>query len=51
MGREGWRIRIETATAMHATESEFVLGRCDAYENGALAGAREMEETLARDLP
>ena len=51
MGREGWRIRIETMTTMQATKSEFILrAMVRAYENGALAGAREMEETLARDL-
>jgi hypothetical protein len=44
MGREGWRIRIETRTSMHATASDFVLrGSVRAYENGALAGSRDCE--------
>jgi hypothetical protein len=51
LGREGWRIRIETTTAMRATTTEFVLeGEVRAYENGALAATREFAETIARDL-
>ncbi len=51
LGRDGWRIRIETETTMHATRSDFVLSaRVRAYENGALAAEREMEEIVARDL-
>ena len=51
MGREGWRIRIETQTTMQSTASNFVLRAIvRTYENGALAGAREMEEIIARDL-
>ena len=51
MGREGWRIRIETRTSMHATATDFVVqARVDAYENGTLAGSRDWEETIPRDL-
>jgi predicted acyl esterase len=51
MGREGWRIRIETETSMRATAADFVLeAKLRAYENGALAAKREWRETIARDL-
>jgi hypothetical protein len=51
LGREGWRIRIETRTSMHATATDFVLrGSVRAYENGTLAGCRDFEETIPRDL-
>jgi putative CocE/NonD family hydrolase len=51
LGREGWRIVIETRTSMHATAADFVVqASVRAYENGALAGARDMEETIPRDL-
>jgi putative CocE/NonD family hydrolase len=51
MGREGWRIRIETHVAMRATATHFVVeARLDAYENGALAHARDFREQIARDL-
>jgi uncharacterized protein len=51
LGREGWRIVIETRTSMHATAADFVVqASVRAYENGALAGAREMAETIPRDL-
>jgi putative CocE/NonD family hydrolase len=51
LGREGWRIIIETRTSMHATATDFVVqASVRAYENGALAGAREMAETIPRDL-
>ncbi|MGD0721238.1 MAG: CocE/NonD family hydrolase [Roseiarcus sp.] len=51
LGREGWRIRIETTTAMRATATDFVLeGRLRAYENGALAAEREWSQTIPRDL-
>ncbi len=50
MGREGWRIRIETETTMHANASAFRLSAIvRAYENGALAATREMDETIPRD--
>jgi uncharacterized protein len=51
LGREGWRIRIETRTTMHATATDFVLrGSLRAYENGTLARSRDFEETIPRDL-
>jgi hypothetical protein len=51
LGREGWRIRIETLTSMHASASDFVLrASIRAYENGALAAARDWDETIPRDL-
>jgi uncharacterized protein len=51
LGREGWRIVIETRTSMHATAADFVVqASVRAFENGALAGARDMEETIPRDL-
>ncbi|HLW89866.1 MAG TPA: CocE/NonD family hydrolase [Roseiarcus sp.] len=51
MGREGWRIRIETETSMRATKTDFILqGALRAYENDALAASRAWEETIPRDL-
>jgi len=51
LGREGWRIRIETQTSMQASASDFVLrGSVRAYENGALAASRDWDETIPRDL-
>lgn len=51
LGREGWRIRIETQSSMRATASEFILrAKLRAFENGSLAAARDFEETIPRDL-
>jgi hypothetical protein len=51
LGREGWRIRIETETSMRATATDFLLqGTVRAYENGALAATRAWDETIPRDL-
>ncbi|HXH02469.1 MAG TPA: peptidase S15, partial [Candidatus Competibacteraceae bacterium] len=51
MGREGWRIRIETRTAMSATADTFHLeGELRAYANGELAAERRWQERIARDL-
>jgi uncharacterized protein len=51
LGREGWRIRIETRSSMRATATEFILrAKLRAFENGTLAAARDFEETLPRDL-
>ena len=51
MGREGWRIRIETRLEMRATATHFRLeARLDAYENDELAHSRTFAETIARDL-
>jgi len=50
MGREGWRIRIETETAMRSSTEEFFLaGRLIAYENGAIAAERSWNVTIPRD--
>jgi putative CocE/NonD family hydrolase len=51
LGREGWRIQIETHTSMRATATEFVLSaKLSAFENGALVATRDFEETIPRDL-
>jgi len=51
MGREGWRIRIETRVGMRATATEFLIeAQLDAFENGTLARSRTFAETIARDL-
>ena len=51
LGREGWRIRIETQTSMQASATHFMLrGSVRAYENGALAGSRQWDETIPRDF-
>ena len=50
MGRDGWRIRIETRVAMRATATHFLIeAKLDAYENGALAHSRDFAERIARD--
>ncbi|HEV3044615.1 MAG TPA: CocE/NonD family hydrolase [Roseiarcus sp.] len=51
MGRDGWRIRIETETSMRATRTAFFLqASLRAFENGEAAGARDWDETIPRDL-
>jgi hypothetical protein len=51
LGREGWRILIETRSSMHATPTQFVLrGNLRAFENGTLVASREWEEAILRDL-
>jgi hypothetical protein len=51
LGREGWRIRIETQTSMRASATHFMLrGSVRAYENDTLAASREWDETIPRDL-
>ncbi|MBW0001863.1 MAG: CocE/NonD family hydrolase [Hyphomicrobiales bacterium] len=51
LGRENWRIRIETHSSMRATRTEFILNASvRAFENGSLAASREFEETIPRDL-
>lgn len=51
MGREGWRIRIETRTGMRATATDFVLeGTVTAFENGTVAATRRWSEVIPRDL-
>jgi hypothetical protein len=50
LGREGWRILIETRTSMHASATDFILrGNLRAFENGALAASRGWEVTIPRD--
>ena len=50
MGREGWRIRIETEAEMTGTASTFRLtGTVRAFENGVLVVERIWDETFARD--
>jgi hypothetical protein len=50
MGREGWRIRIETEAEMTGTAETFRLtGAVRAYENGALVVERAWDEAFARD--
>jgi len=51
LGREGWRILIETRTSMRATATDFVLtANIQAYENGELSASRELTQTIPRDL-
>jgi hypothetical protein len=50
MGRDGWRIRIETEAEMTGTASSFRLtGAVRAFENGALLVERAWDEAFARD--
>jgi hypothetical protein len=50
MGREGWRIRIETEAKMTGTAETFQLtGAVRAYENGALVAERAWDEAFERD--
>ena len=49
MGREGWRIRIETETAMTGDAEHFtVTGELRAYENGALVRERRWSQRVPR---
>ena len=51
MGREGWRIRIDTQVSMRATASDFVLeARLSARENGQIVRERQFTQTIPRDL-
>ena len=50
MGREGWRIRIETRSEMWATRGEFHLrSTLRALENGQEAARRDWDAVIARD--
>ena len=50
MGREGWRVRIETRTEMWATRGEFhVRSTLRAFEGGKEAARREWDATVDRD--
>ena len=49
MGREGWRIRIETTTVLTADASAFRLtGELKAYENDVMVRTRDWHETIER---
>lgn len=50
LGREGWRIRIETETEMTGTAEVFrMTGTLRAFENGALVVTRTWDESFPRD--
>jgi hypothetical protein len=50
MGREGWRIEIETTTSLTAQADGFVIeGTLIARENGDLVHRRNWQRQLARD--
>jgi hypothetical protein len=50
MGREGWRIRIETETEMTGTATEFrMTGTVRAFENGELVAERLYDQSFPRD--
>ena len=49
MGRDGWRIRIETETAMRGDAEAFTIeGELRAFENGALVKTRRWRERIPR---
>ncbi len=49
MGREGWRIRVETETAMSGDAEAFTItGELRAYENDALVRTRTWRERVPR---
>ena len=51
MGREGWRILIETTVSMRATATDFRLeARLTAYWNGDAMRDRRFAQTIPRDL-
>ena len=51
LGRDEWRIRIETHTSMRATATTFELeGTVQAFENGALVATRHWPVSIPRDL-
>jgi putative CocE/NonD family hydrolase len=50
MGRDGWRIRIETRAEMTGDAGNFrMTGWLKAYENGALVAERVWDEGVERD--
>ncbi len=50
MGREGWRIRIETEVSMRSTLDAFQCqATLRAFENGELARERRFCESIPRD--
>ena len=49
MGRDGWRIRVETETAMRGDAEAFIIeGELRAYANGALLRTRTWRERIPR---
>ena len=49
MGRDGWRIRIETETAMGGDATHFTIeGELRAYEGDDLVGTRSWHERIPR---
>ncbi|MEH3128079.1 CocE/NonD family hydrolase [Agrobacterium cavarae] len=51
MGRDGWRIKIESRTEMRSDENKFYLaGELSAFENGTLVKTRQWDERFDRDL-
>jgi putative CocE/NonD family hydrolase len=52
LGRDGWRIRIETLTEMTSTPKTFRLaGSVRTFENGSAFVERRWDETIPRDTP
>ncbi|MCB8876308.1 CocE/NonD family hydrolase [Acidisoma silvae] len=50
LGREGWRIRIETETEMTGSATDFrMTGQVRAYENGELVVERLYDQSFPRD--
>ncbi|MNF12994.1 hypothetical protein D3C80_2146810 [compost metagenome] len=51
MGRDGWRIKVESQTAMTSDRENFYLtGTLIAYENGVAVKNREWDQRFKRDL-
>lgn len=51
MGRDGWRTKIDTVTAMTSDATHFHLtGELKAFENGALVAERHWNQAIKRDL-
>jgi putative CocE/NonD family hydrolase len=51
LGRDGWRIRIETVTEMTSDAAHFHMsGRVRVLENGALFAERHLDECILRGL-
>ncbi|GAB0116722.1 CocE/NonD family hydrolase [Acidisoma sp. 7E03] len=50
LGRDGWRIRIETETEMTGTATQFrMTGKLRAFENGVRVAERDWDERFPRD--
>lgn len=51
IGRDGWRIKIESRTEMRSDRENFYLtGELSALENGNLVKTRKWDERYKRDL-